>query len=96
MHISQIESIQSAEELPKGIVAIIRGAAKWPGECVSGAIHYDRFNRMPNGTMITTTRVISHVENVITTKTGNKYLVEWVDQENPPVFEVASTETANG
>lgn len=74
-----IEQIDTDPEhkLPEGVDAVIKLAAEWPENHVSGMIWYDKHKRFPNGHPITTTRCTKEPGGIYKTR-NSKYLVHIV------------------
>lgn len=74
-----IEQIDADPEhkLPEGIDAVIKLAAEWPENHVSGMIWYDKHERFANGHPITTTRCTKEPGGIYKTR-NSKYLVHIV------------------
>lgn len=74
-----IEQIDRDPEhkLPEEVNAVIKLAAEWPPNHVSGMIWYDRHKRFPNGHPISTTRCVKEPGGIYKTR-NSKYLVHIV------------------
>lgn len=69
--------------LPEGITALIRNAVFHNGRIISGTIWYDKNKRFPDGYMINSSPIASKAPGgIYTTKSGAKYLVEFVTAED--------------
>lgn len=77
----RIEQIDNSDghKLPEGISGVIKLAAKWPGESISGMLYYDIHKRFVDGYPINTSPIISTEPGGIYCTKNNKYIVELIE-----------------
>lgn len=76
----KIEAIDADPEhkLPDNIDAVIKLAANWPGDSISGQIWYDRHQRFINDYPVNTSKIVAREPGGIYCTANHKYLVELI------------------